>query len=206
VTSRERGHGLGSRLIEGILADARAIGLSSVRAVIEEGNLPSRRLFERFGLRPSFELTLRRGLAEEGVSPLRPLGPADVFPDRVGWIPERTGRSDLLPGADGGRFGRWQPSLLRRWVAEGKLYGGPDLLAAVQPDWWVEPRTLWVNPLVGSTSRLFPALGQLARELDHEEWQAFLPSTEALRAEYRSQGALRHEAWGDKVYLYERLE
>lgn len=206
VTARQRGHGLGRLLLEGILDDARAAHLTEIRAVIEEENHPSRRLFGRFGFEPAFEMALRRGLARPGSSPgLRPVRRGQPLPRPVGWLPGRTGRSDLLPGSDGGRFGRWRPSLLDRWTEEGKLYAGAGIAAAVQLDWWSDPRTLWVNPLQGDVSELFPALGHLAADLGHAEWQAFLPSTEALRREYDSEGALRHAAWGDRVVLYERL-
>jgi hypothetical protein len=86
------------------------------------------------------------------------------------------------------------------------LYVGPRLAAAVQVDWWKEPRTLWVNPLVGEPAVLFPAISALAHTLGHEEWQAFLPSLETFRAQYVTLGLVPHPAWGDRVLLYERLD
>ena len=207
VVSGRRGRGLGGQLLDAMLRDARDEGLSAVRAVIEVANVPSRRLVARFGFRPVSEMTLRRGLARAGAaSPLQRAKPGEQLDGPIGWFPLRTNRVGLLPGSAGGRFGRWRPSLLRRWTDEGKLYVGSGLAAAVQVDWWRDPRTLWVNPLRGEPSALFPALGSLAQSLGHEEWQAFLPSSDERRAEYASQGTLRHPSWGDHVLLYERMD
>lgn len=206
VLSRRRGLGLGGQLLDGILADARASGLSALRAVIEVENRPSRRLFERFGFRSVTEMTLRRGLARAETLPaLHRAEPGEPLDGSVGWFPRQTDLVDLLPGSDGGRFGRWRPSLLGRWADEGKLYVGPGLAAAVQANWWRGPRTLWVHPLQGDPSALLPAFDQLTQGLAHEEWQAFLPSTDALRREYDSYGTLLHPSWGERVLLYERL-
>ena len=109
-------------------------------------------------------------------------------------------------GDDGGRFGRWRPALVERWAREGKLYVGKGMAVAVQPDWWRGPRTLWVNPLQGDLSALAPALGALTHALNHEEWQAFLPSGEDWRAQYDRVGLQRHESWGDRVHLFELIE
>lgn len=207
VAARRRGEGLGKALLTGILADARAVGLTTLRAVIEDPNVVSRGLFEGFGFRPAVELALRRGRARDGtVNPFHRAG-VDERPDGpVGWLPERTGRVDVLPGSEGGRFGRWRPSLLARWASEGKLYLGPGVAVAAQMDWWMDPRTLWVNPLRGTVPTLLPAMNALARDLGHEEWQAFLPSTDALRTEYAALGALPYPAWGDRVWLCERAD
>jgi len=205
VLPNRRGQGLGGQLLETIVADARSLGITTVRAVIEDRNAPSRRLFTRTGFQTVAELTLRRGLARKEVpAALKRVSPGQPFDGPVGWLPAGIDRVDVLPGSDGGRFGRWRTPLLDRWTTEGKLYVGPGLAAAVQTDWWREPRTLWVNPLQGGVSELFPALDRLAHDLQHVEWQAFLPSTEELRAEYDTRGALRHPAWGDRVFLYER--
>lgn len=204
VLPARRGQGLGGRLLDGVLSDARTIGVTAIRAAIEDGNVVSRRLFERVGFRPVVTMTLRRGLAQAGnANPLRRAGPGDLLDGPVGWFPALTDRVDLLPGSDGGRFGGWRPSLLVRWAAEGKLFLGPGLAVAVQVDWWQKPRTLWVNPLRGDPASLFPALGRLTRTLEHEEWQAFLPSTEPLRAVYASCGTIPHPSWGDRIQLYE---
>ena len=205
VVSAQRGRGVGGQLLEAILGDARVEGLTALRAVIEVGNTPSRRLFERFGFRPVAEMTLRRGLARDGTAPpLHHAEPGEPPDGPVGWCPGRTGRVDLLPGKDGGRFGRWRPSLLGRWVVEEKLYLGPGLAAGVQIDWWRKPRTLWVNPLWGDPADLFPALDRLTRTLGHDEWQAFLPLSDELQREYDALGTLRHPSWGEHVLLYER--
>ena len=207
VLSSRRGQGLGSEFVKGLLSEARASGLTDLRAVIEDENIASRRLVGHFGFRSAASMCLRRGLPDPTApAVLRPAGPDDDLGGPVGWIPERTERVDLLPGTDGGRFGRWRPSLPRRWAEEGKLYLAPGIAAAVQEDWWREPRTLWVNPLRGSPAALFPAVAALTHSLGHEEWQAFLPSTDELRAEYHRLGALPHAAWGDRVQLYERSE
>jgi GNAT superfamily N-acetyltransferase len=204
--SRRR-QGLGGQLLSGLLSDAGSIGLTELRAVIEDGNLPSRRLFARFGFRPIFEMTLRRGKAEAvRAEPLRVALPGDRLAGMIGWIPSLTDRVDLLPGADGGRFGRWDPHVLDRWIKEGKLYVGPGLAAAVQVDWLLEPRTMWVNPLQGEPTSLLPAIALLARTLGQEEWQTYLPSTESLRRVYASLGLVPHDLWGDRIHLYERTE
>lgn len=207
VLPTRQGQGLGGRLLDRLLADARTIGVTALRAVIEDGNVASRRLFGRFGFRPVAALTLRRGLAREGAAnPLRRARTGDRLDGSVDWLPALTDRVDLLPGSEGGRFGRWRSSLLARWATEDKLYLGPGLAVAVQVDWWREPRTLWVNPLQGDPASLFPALDLLTRALEHEEWQAFLPSTEPLRAAYAQYGTVPHWGWGDRVQLYERFD
>ena len=66
VLPTRRGQGLGGRLLNRLLSDARTIGVTALRAVIEDGNFASRRLFGRFGFRPVVALTLRRGLARDG--------------------------------------------------------------------------------------------------------------------------------------------
>lgn len=203
VPSRRR-TGLGRQLLEQVERDAQALGLTALRAVIEDGNVASRGLFTGQGFRSVAELTLRRGLAGTGrgaalvrADPGTPLG------GPVEWVAGSTGRVDLLPGSDGGRFGRWRPALVDRWLRERKLYVGPEVVVAVQPDWWRSPRTLWANPLRGEPGTLVSTLTRLTRSLDHEEWQAFLPSTDALREEYDRMGLLRHPFWGDRLQLYE---
>lgn len=205
VVPARQGQGVGRLLLSRILSDARTIGVTTLRAVIEDGNTASRRLIARAGFSSVATLALRRGLAQDGPEP--PLHRAEAqepLDGPVEWVAGATGRVDLLPGTEGGRFGLWRPSLLDRWTSEGKLYVGPGLAAAVQVDWWREPRTLWVNPLRGDPARLIPSLGRLTQSLQHEEWQAFLPSTEPLRAEYASFGLRRHPTWGDRVQLYEQ--
>lgn len=207
VAPARRREGIGARLLDRMLSDARASGLTALRAVIEDANLASRRLFHRSGFRPILPLVLRRGLASPGSGlSLHRARPQERLDGPVGWIPALADRVDLLPGTEGGRYGTWRRSLILQWAHEGKLYVGPGLAAAVQLDWWSDPRTLWVNPLQGEPAALFPALGQLAFALKHQEWQAFLPSTEVLRRTYESLGTLTHPAWGDRVHLYERLD
>lgn len=207
VARPERRHGYGAGLLSGLMTDARALGLWELRAAIEDGNRASRRLFERHGFEPVAEMTLRRGAAVHAeVPPLRRLRPEERFEEGVGWIPAATGRSDVLPGSDGGRFGRWEPRLLERWAREGKLFAGHGVAVAVQVDWLDSPRTLWVNPLRGEPGTLIPAVGALASRLDQEEWQAFLPSGDPEREEYARLGLRPHPSWGDRVHLYERVE
>jgi RimJ/RimL family protein N-acetyltransferase len=202
-----RGQGLGGQLLSGLLADARAVGLTELRAVIEEGNWASRRLFVRHGFRPVFEMTLRRAKAGTvGGEPLRLARIGDRIDGPIGWVPSLAGRVDLLPGPEGGRFGRWDPHILDRWIEEGKLYVGPKLAAAVQLDWLREPRTMWVNPLQGEPDSLLPAVALLAKTLGQEEWQAYLPSTEHLRKQYANLGLNPHASWGDRIHLYERTQ
>jgi len=206
VDPARRGHGIGSELLAKLLSDARELGVTALRAVIEDPNIPSRRLFARFGFRSVAPMTLGRGLARAGPAGLlRRASAGEGLDGPVGWLPSLSDRVDLLPGEEGGRFGRWQPWLAARWATEGKLFLGPGLAVAVQVDWWEDPRTLWANPLRGTPGSLFAALGSLTRELEHEEWQAFLPSSESARAEYATCGILPHPSWGDRVQLYERL-
>ena len=208
VAAPRRGKGLGGQLLGHILSDARLIGLTSLRAAIEVENVASSRLFARFGFRPVLEVTLRCGRPQstEGTA-LEKARPGTRLPGRVGWFPERTGYVDLLPEVEGGRFGRWRPSLVERWANEGKLYVAPGLAVAVQMDWWKSPRTLWVNPLLGAPAPLVSAVSSLAHELNHEEWQAFfLPSTDEARATYDRLGLSRHPFWGDRVQIFERNE
>jgi GNAT superfamily N-acetyltransferase len=204
VARSRRGEGLGGEFLEGVTSDARSIGLAELRAVIEDSNSASRRLFARHGFRPVAELTLRRAKATDG-SPtlLRPVRAGGRLEGPVGWIPSLSGRVDVLPGADAGRFGRWDPRILERWAKEGKLYAGAGMAAAVQPDWLSEPRTMWANPLQGEPIVLFPALTRLANALGQEEWQAYLPSTDELRHIYADLGLTPHPSWGDRVHLYE---
>lgn len=207
VDRAHRGRGLGSTFLSGLVADARSIGLTELRAVIEDSNLASRRLFTRHGFRPVLELALRRGEARATRSPS--LGPAHVgdrLPGPVEWVPGLCGRGDLLPGGEAGRFGRWDPRIVDRWAREGKLYLGADLAVAVQADWLTDPRTMWAQPLRGKPEELLPAIGPLAAALGQAEWQAFLPSTERLRVEYARLGLTPHPAWGDRVHLYEWVE
>ncbi len=202
-----RGQGLGGQLLKGLLSDARSIGLTEVRAVIEDENRASRRLFARHGFRETFEMTLRRATARTmGAETLRPARAGDRLDGPIGWAPSLTGRVDLLPGSEGGRFGRWDLSLLDRWIKEGKLYVGPGLAAAVQVDWLREPRTMWVNPLRGEPGSLLPAVALLAETLGQEEWQGYLPSTEHLRQVYANLGLSPHTFWGDRIHLYERTQ
>lgn len=207
VARAERGHGLGTELLSGLLADARSLGLRGIRATIEDGNRASRRLFERHGFEAVAEMTLRCGPVGGSEAPLlRRLRPDEPFEERVGWLPALTGRSDVLPGSDGGRFGRWDARLLGRWAHEGKLYVGAGLAVAVQVDWLDHPRTLWANPLQGDPSALIPAIGALAKRLGQEQWQAFLPTGDAPREAYARLGLQPHPSWGDRVHLYERVD
>jgi GNAT superfamily N-acetyltransferase len=207
VQLSRRGQGLGGKFLTGLLSDARSIGLTELRAVIEDGNLSSRRLFARLGFRPIFEMALRRAKAGPiGAGPLRPALAGEGLDGPIGWLPSRTGRVDLLPGTDGGRFGRWDPHILDRWIKEGKLYLGRELAAAVQVDWLREPRTMWVNPLQGEPGSLIPAIASLAKTLGKDEWQAYLPSTGDLRRVYANLGLSPHPHWGDRIHLYERIE
>ena len=207
VRSVDRGRGLGGQFLSAVLAEARTTGLREFRAVIEATNDASRRLFASQGFRSVLEMTLRCGAAIPGDAPaLRRARVGEVEVGAVGWIPSSSGRADLLPGTDGGRFGRWSPNLLERWTREGKLYLAPGLAVAVQVDWLRDPLTMWVNPLKGAPDALIPAVGRLARQLGQERWQSYLPSTEELRDEYRRLGLTPHPHWGDRVHLYERVE
>lgn len=207
VERSRRGEGLGRQFLTGLLSDARSIGLTELRAVIEDENLASRRLFARLGFRPILEMTLRCGKPgpiDEG--PLHAVRAGEVLDGPIGWIPSRTGRVDVLPGAEGGRFGRWDRGILDRWIQEGKLYQGHGMAVAVQVDWWRQPRTMWVQPLQGEPGSLFLAVAALAKKLGQEEWQAFLPSNDDLRRTYTGLGLSAHPFWGDRVHLYERTE
>ncbi|HXY12025.1 MAG TPA: GNAT family N-acetyltransferase [Thermoplasmata archaeon] len=205
VLASRRREGFGSALLNGLLSDAEAMRLRTTRAVIEDENIASRGLFARQGFQETVELALRRGETRSGPGPfLRRAARGDRLDGPLDWIAGEAGLVDLLPGSDGGRFGRWRPSLVDAWIEEGMLYVGPGLAAVVQMDWWTEPRTLWVDPLRGGAARLFPAVSSLTRELDHDEWQAFLPSGERDRAEYDRLGLTRHSFWGDRVHLFER--
>lgn len=205
VDPARRQQGVGRALIEHLKADARHIGVSHLRAVIEDPNTASRRLFARCGFEAVLPLTLRCAPARHSSTPLTlHLAGADaVVEEPVGWVPGLSGFVDLLPGSDGGRFGLWNPALPSKWQREGKLYVGPGLAVAVQLDWWRDPRTLWVNPLRGDPKTLLPQLDRLAWELRHEEWQGFLPSTDPLRAQYEALGTRPHPYWGDRVQLYQ---
>jgi len=206
VVPDRRGQGVGGALLDRILSDARSVGIREVRAVIENENIASTRLFHRHDFEVVTEMTLRCGSPSGASRPvvLHRAPPGERLPGPVGWLPAETGRVDLLPGTDGGRFGRWRPDLVDRWVDEGKLFVGPGCAVAVQTDWWKKPRTLWANPLVGEPSTVVPALSSLTRALEHEEWQAFLPSGSERRAEYDRLGLRRHPYWGDRVGLFER--
>ena len=206
VVPDRRGHGLGGELVDRILSDARSLRLEAVRAVIENENTASSRLFGRHRFAVATEMTLRCGTpALSGSGALRPARPGEGIPGPIGWLAGSTGRVDVLPGVDGGRFGRWRPELVRRWSEEGKLFLGPGIAVAVQTDWWKAPRTLWANPLVGDVAPLVRALAALTRSLQHEQWQAFLPSGATQRAEYEQLGLRPHPEWGDRVRLFEWL-
>lgn len=204
VAAPRRGQGLGGQLLGHIIADARSIGLTSLRAAIEVENVTSIRMFARSGFRPVLELTLRCGPARPGPGPaFRRSDPGVVWPGPIGWLPQATGYVDLLPGEDGGRIGRWRPSLTERWANEGKLYVAERLAVAVQVDWWKSPRTLWVNPLQGDPEGLVNAVSALTASLGHEQWQAFLPSSDAARRDYERLGLVPSPAWGDRVCIVE---
>jgi len=206
VVPNRRGQGVGGELLDRILRDARSVGITEVRAVIENENIASSRLFHRHGFEVATEMTLRCGSPANSSRSvdLHRAQPGERLPGPVGWLPAETGRVDLLPGTDGGRFGRWKPDLVHRWAEEGKLFVGAGCAVAVQTDWWKDPRTLWANPIVGEVSAVVHALASLTRSLEHEEWQAFLPSGEERRAEYDRLGLRRHPYWGDRVGLFER--
>jgi len=207
VALSRRGQGLGSEFLAGLLADARSIDVTEVRAVIEDGNQASRRVFAKLGFRSTVEMTLR--CAPAGSDPTKALHPASSGEELDGpieWLPYRTGLVDLLPGADGGRLGHWYPWLLDRWVKEGKLYVGHGMAVAVQADWQRGPSTMWVNPLRGEAASLFPAVSSLAKSLGQEQWMTYLPSTEELRRQYADLGMVPHPHWGDRIHLYERTE
>ena len=207
IGSSRRREGLGSQLLRTLMSDARSNGLTELRGVIEDKNVASRQLFGRHGFLPTVELTLRRAAAATGnAEQLRLAVAGDRLDGPIGWIPSLAGVVDFLPGAEGGRYGRWNSRIVERWIAEGKLYVGSGLAAAVQVDWLREPRTLWVNPLQGEPKALLPAISCLSKTLGHPEWQAFLPSTAELRQEYADLGMSPHTSWGDRIHLYERIE
>ena len=204
VRSDRRGSGIGTRLLAHQLDDARSIGLNALRAVVEDENLPSRRLFDRFGFRTAAELTLRRGSARaDPAYRLTPVAPDRARGDPIGWLPAMVDRVDLLPGSDGGRFGRWRPELLDRWAREGKLYSNGNALVAVQVDWWTDPRTMWVNPLRGDPPSLLRAVASLAQSLHHAEWQGFFPLSEPFLTACAADDSLLPPRWGERVRLYE---
>jgi len=206
VVPGRRGQGVGAILLEKMISDAESIGVGDLRVVIEDQNVPSIRLAHRFGFGPVQALTVRVGLPVVGERiPWHRAGPTEGLDGPVGWLASSVGRVDLLPGSDGGRFGTWRPSLVTRWAVEQKLYLSPGLAVGVQLDWWKSPRTLWVSPLRGELSLILPALGELTHKLGHEQWQAFLPSSEGLRAEYLRHGLKPHPDWGDRAHLYERM-
>jgi GNAT superfamily N-acetyltransferase len=205
VVPERRGQGLGAILLERLISEADSTGISDLRVVIEDENIASSRLVHRFGFRPIQALTVRVGSpAVASDHPWHRASPVERLDGPVGWLASIVGRVDLLPGSDGGRFGAWRSSLVARWASEQKLYLGPDLAVGIQTDWWRNPRTLWVSPLRGDLSSLLPALGGLTNELGHEQWQAFLPSSEELRAQYERYGLKPHPHWGDRAHLYER--
>ena len=207
VDRSRRRQGIGSWLLSGMLSDARSMGLTEFRAVIEDKNLASRRLFERHGFLPTFAMTLRGARAgTAGTGPLRLARTGDRLDGPIEWVPSLAGRVDLLPGEEGGRFGRWDPSIVDRWIQEGKLFLGPRLAVAIQVDWLREPRTMWVTPLRGEAGALLPAIGVLAKTLGQDAWQAFLPSTDHLRQVYADLGLRPHPFWGDCVHLYEQAD
>ncbi len=205
VRAAQRGQGLGRRFLAAVIAAAEFEGVREFRAVIEEENLASRRLFRRAGFAPVLELTLRVGATDlPGPSLLAPAPAGARFPGPAEWVAGASGRLDLLPGSEGGRFGRWDAAVVERWAREGKLFVGPGLAAGVTPRWHNDPPVMWAVPLRGEPASLLPALGSLGRELGQSAWQAFLPSTEPLRREYRRLGLRPHDEWGDRVHLYER--
>ena len=205
VRATQRGQGLGRRFLAAVIAAAETEGVRQFRAVIEDENVASRRLFGRAAFEPILELTLRVGDTDLAGPSLLARAPADTrFRGPLEWVTGASGRLDLLPGSEGGRFGRWDPAVVERWAREGKLFVGPGLAAGVVTHWQDDPPVMWAVPLEGEPASLLPALGSLGRELGQSGWQAFLPSTEPLRQEYRSLGLRPHALWGDRVHLYER--
>ncbi len=207
VVRRRRGEGIGRALLQELLDRAGDRGPPVLRAIIEDKNRVSRRLFTRLGFRAVAALTLRHGIAsapEPGAAALAPISDATRLP-AVEWVGARSGLVDLVPGRDVGRFGRWRPELYPRWAAEGKLYAGAELVVAVQLRWRRDPPTVWISPLVGAPERLIPALGRLAGDLGRTAWDGYLPGDEALRPLYDRLGARALPEWGDRVALYERV-
>jgi len=197
--------GLGKQLLGGLLADAASLGLQSLRAVIEDRNEPSRRLFGALGFHESIPLSLRQGLAVGTGSPsLRAARSSEVPTEVPYWAQLNSGLIDLLPGDGGGRFGTWHRSLASGWASEGKLFAAEELAVAVRPDWGTDPRTLWVVPVSGAPERLFPALGGLCQTLGHEAWLGFLPGAEEFRHRLDRSGSAAYPAWGAHVHLFER--
>ncbi len=205
VRATLRGRGLGRRFLAAVIAAAESEGVREFRAVIEDENLASRRLFQRAAFEPLLALTLRVGDTDLPGPSLLARAPAVArFRGPLEWVTGASGRIDLLSGAEGGRFGRWNPAVVERWAREGKLFVGPGLAAGVVTHWQDDPPVMWAVPLQGEPTSLLPALASLGRELGQSSWQAFLPSTEPLRQEYRRLGLRPHALWGDRVHLYER--
>ncbi len=207
VVRRRRGEGLGRALLRELLERARDAGPLVLRAIIEDKNRVSRRLFTSLGFRPVAALTLRHGIAsapEPGAAALVRISDATLLPP-VEWVGVRHGVVDLLPDRDVGRFGPWRPELYARWAAEGKLYAGADLVVAVQLRWRKNPPTVWISPLVGAPQRLIPALGHLAGDLGGTAWDGYFPGDETVRPLYDRLGARALPEWGDRVALYERV-
>ncbi len=207
VARRRRGEGLGRALLQELLDRASDVAPLVLRAIIEDKNRVSRRLFTSLGFRPVAALTLRHGIAsapEPGAAVLVRIPDATRLPP-VEWVVTRHGLVDLLPDWDVGRFVRWRPEFYARWAAEGKLYAGAALVAAVQLRWRRNPPTIWISPLVGAPPRLIPALGHLAGDLGVTAWDGYLPGEETLRPLYDRLGARTLPEWGNRVALYERV-
>jgi GNAT superfamily N-acetyltransferase len=200
-----RRQGFGRKLVQELLDLAAARGCRTARAVTEDENAASRRLFGRLGFRPTAPLTLREGPARppDADDPAIELAVTDELPGRPGWFPGEFGVCDVIPHDHAGFFGAWRSALLGRWVGERKLWIGSDLAIVVLRDWIASPSTIWAQPLAGSADSVLSAFSVVAHRLGAEAWQAFLPADGDRPARYDALGAAPHATWGCRAHLFE---
>lgn len=71
VAPSERGHGVGSQLVEEVLGWARSLGAVSMTLWVSDGNEPARRLYEQLGFRGTGERGSMPHAAAHGTERMR---------------------------------------------------------------------------------------------------------------------------------------
>lgn len=211
--SRERGKGWGRRLTGWALERARLAGVHTVRLIIEDSNVPSRRVAERLGFRSLFGAAHAFGRHPSPV-PTTSWARAEQLPAELdftgpgNWIPIFGGLFDA-PALGGGRFVSATRHRLEAEIGLGHLYVSPEGLAFLLGD----RRPAGGRGPAGAGIRAFAPFGPgwedawawasafAAREGSFLD--GFLPVNPDILEKARSLGYTPGAAWGERVHAYE---